>query len=293
MKFFIVNAVVLLGLVSCVRELPSSPEGASKKIVVNCLLVNKDTQTLKLTYSGDINSKGLLFSEVTNAEITLFENNNSVGKFYKDGYSIWKIKLRPKVGATYSIEVNVPDYPELSAKTTMPEEVKISSEGATDYGFTKSFSEEKGSALYWIFCLTSEKDITPIPEPPGDYEKFQDIIGTSNPYTDRFNQDGSLADFSSFGNTPAYKFYIRTVVDANASAFDFTVQSNHAKTSYVVFQSTSKEYDEYLKTTLSKMFMYQDEDDPIRYFDENVVYSNITNGLGIFGAYNETWFLYN
>lgn len=36
-----------------------------------------------------------------------------------------------------------------------------------------------------------------------------------------------------------------------------------------------------------------DPDDPLIWFDQTNVYSNVSNGVGIFGAYNEKFFIYN
>jgi hypothetical protein len=60
-----------------------------------------------------------------------------------------------------------------------------------------------------------------------------------------------------------------------------------------VMRSASAEYDRYLKSILEKLKFYEDPDDPARWFDETVIFSNIENGLGIFAAYWQQDFYYN
>lgn len=56
----------------------------------------------------------------------------------------------------------------------------------------------------------------------------------------------------------------------------------------MVFRAASDEYDNYLKSSLIKAQAYEAKDDPSAYFEENLVYSNINGGLGIFAACSDT-----
>lgn len=56
----------------------------------------------------------------------------------------------------------------------------------------------------------------------------------------------------------------------------------------VVFRAASIEYDKYMKSSLIKANAYKVEDDPTASFEENVIYSNINGGLGIFAACSDT-----
>lgn len=291
-KYSILILLVFFG-VACVKELKQSPIESTRKIVVNCLLTNADTQVLALSYNKGISDYGHLFEEVTDANISLFENGNKVGVFKKQGYKNWILPFRPTEGATYRINIFVPGWSEIQASTTMPYRLSIKKKGQQDYGYTKFLTKEKGEALFWMFCLSSDRMPGPFDSAPTEQDILLDWVGTDYPLTDRFNQNGSMSSLNSYGNTPSYNFYVRALVDSLSPDIDFKVQSNHGARSYVVFRNASASYDEYMKTTLSKMLMVKDDDDPIRFFDENVVYSNITNGLGIFGAYYQQWIQFN
>jgi hypothetical protein len=59
------------------------------------------------------------------------------------------------------------------------------------------------------------------------------------------------------------------------------------KSCLIVFRSVSDEYDKYQKSSLEKMHVFESFDDPTQWLDETVVYNNIHNGYGIFGAYKD------
>ena len=279
-------------LMSCVKDISVRKNG-ERKVVVNCLLNNAPVQYLKLTYNNNLQDGSILYDEVKEVDIQLFENNNFIGSFVKEGYAKWKLAYLPKSNAAYTLKINIPDYPEITAETTMPPAAAIIHNGTATDGFTRLFTQQITDNTCWMFGLTNNKTSQGyIPEPPGLNESLQDLIGSNHPFTDRFNQEGTMADINPQALMPAYKYYIRLLKNNTPDAIDFQVQSTLGNRSYIVFRNASNAYDEYLKTTLVKMFIHQSEDDPIRWFDENVVYSNIKNGLGVFGAYHETYFQY-
>ena len=71
------------------------------------------------------------------------------------------------------------------------------------------------------------------------------------------------------------------------------VQNAYSDASFVVIRTASEEYDRYIKSVIEKKTFYESDDDPVRWFDESSIYSNIENGLGIFAAYNEQEFYSN
>jgi hypothetical protein len=298
----ILLVIILILFVGCVQDLPISPKNADRKITVNCILSNKDTQTLTLTYSSPGNNGTFLFSEVSDADITLYENGNKAGYFIKDGYGTWILEYTPTEGAQYTLKVKISGEADIEAKTTMPYRLKVADAGSEGLGITKYFKEESGKDQYWFCCFGSAKQAIPpeikglLPAPPPDgTDKMQSLFGTDHPYADRLTRDEQmLTVLLPSANTPAYKYYVRCVVDSAAPPFRFKVQSGtYGPSFYVVFRNASKEYDEYLRTSIVKMLLRTDETDPIIWFDENVVYSNIKNGLGIFGAYYQTWFQFS
>lgn len=114
-------------------------------------------------------------------------------------------------------------------------------------------------------------------------------IATTHKNVDRFNENGVPDEYNVFndGSIP-FEYYIRIIPDATINSqnpYEFTVRDPQYQATFIVMRSASAEYDKYLKSVIEKMKFYQSDDDPARWFDESVVYSNIHNGIGIFGAY--------
>ena len=104
-------------------------------------------------------------------------------------------------------------------------------------------------------------------------------IGTDYPRTDQFNMQASEADIVKYHHQ-----YIRMLPTTVPRTFTLYPLFS----SVVSFIAVSEEYDRYLKSSLLKMQAYESFQDPTQWLEENAIYSNIENGVGIFGAYEET-----
>lgn len=299
-KIFMTLLTLAVFCTACVQEIPS-PRLEKSSIAVSCILSNTDVQRLSLTYSKSMEG-GRFFEEVEQATATLYEEGNKVGVFVKSKYGEWELKYHPKEGKRYRLQVEVPGSPVLSATTTMPAAVAVLRNGTTHNNRTKLFTQQAQSAPIWMFCMQSAfKDPLYAVQPPQLAEDTQAQLfqqtGTDHKNADRFNQEGTTADFDfQYGNLLSYKYYVRIAPDngiSNQNPYPFQVQHPSSEASFVVFRSVSEEYDRYLKSIIEKMTFYESEADPVQWFDESVIYSNIENGLGIFGAYRQKAFYYN
>lgn len=297
----LIFSFILFFFISCVKELPVSPENTSSKFVLTCLLTNEDVQKLTLTKSKAFYS-GNNFEDVPAAIITLYEDEKEIGFFTKSSNSEWQLTYKPIPGKKYQIVVEVAGNRILKSTTTMPEKTDISFEGVMDENATKIFSQQSHASTFWMFILQSTLDdpIYSIHPPTLEEDPFPRLsfeIGTDHQDADRFNQEGSAVEFiPEFGNTLAYKYYVRITPNAaitKQTPYRFRVQHRMTNASFIVFRHVSSEYDKYLKTICEKKSFYESEDDPAKWFDENIIYSNIENGLGIFGAYIQESYYYN
>lgn len=286
----------MLLLTACVQEIPAPP-AAQNQVAVSCVLTNSDVQKLKLTYSMPAHT-GLLFEEVKEATATLFEEDKPVGTFAKVGYGRWELNFRPTEGKQYRLRVEVAGYPEMTSTTTMPEKPNIKRGEILDEGHTRVFNQLSQSNTLWMFCLKLEtNDLYYLSHPEGVEDSLTRLtqeIATDHKNADQFNQEGSSSEYDKkYGNLPSYKYYVRIPMEngiKNNTPYRFRVQPYPHEATYVVFRAASVEYDRYLKSVMEKMFFYEAEDDPAQWFDENTIYSNIENGLGIFGAYSKISF---
>lgn len=279
---------IVLILSSCVRDIDIEP-GYKEKVVVNCLLYNDTVQKLSITKSVKI-TDSYTFLEIRDADITLYKENEVVGKFSRVGYDNWRIKYTPIAGSKYSLKVVLSNGTTLTASTTMPARTQINPSSTPSTYVSKYFRQYSADWPLWIYALSTSQVNVLKPSPD---DGLLTEIGTNHPYVDNFTKIGSLSAYVNESTTPAYKRYIRISEFAlNSDPYiEFCIQAGYSNTGFIMFRTASAEYDKYLKSSIEKIIMVQNEDDPVQWFDEESIYTNIVNGSGIFGAYYEQYIL--
>ncbi len=293
--YYVFIAILLIIFMNgCTEEIPLDIE-SDDEVVVNCLLTTDSVQELSLSYSKSLD-EGIYFSGIDSAIIMLYYEEEEVGRFTKSGSTTWELIYSPVLGGNYNLNIDIPGEEEITASTTMPLGSGITV--VSDEGNVNSFEQRKQYYNQWVFCLNAY-DYSSFLEDPLDtpsvssYDELIEEIATNHPNTDLFNQEGTLSDILGDNALyPAYKYYIRLLSDTT-SDITFGVEAAFNSYHFVVFRNSSDEYDQYLKTSLQKMFLYSDEDDPVQWFDENEIYSNINNGVGVFGAYYDQEFFFS
>ena len=281
---------------SCVKELPfDSAEGEVP--VVNCLLINDTIQSLSLTQSVKITDP-LYVKEIPDAEISLSTNGEVVGYFERKSYGTWQLKYTPVEGNVYDLLVKLADGKELKATTTMPVANRFEPQIDEDRYPTRNFIQYTEGFPCWIYILRDGDLAQDLMHPvPGPKAVMANNLGTDNPLIDPFNKHQNMSDLNIDVTMPFYDFYLRiqSLPDSIQLTVPFGIQAGYSYYSYIYFRTVSEEYDLYLKSSIQKMNIYLDPDDPVHMFDESRVYSNIRNGVGIFGAYSEhlTYYNYN
>ena len=290
--YFILLPALLLLLYGCVSELPFGGEYDGMP-TVNCLLKNDSTQTLNLTRAVKI-SGSHIFKEIPDAEISLSLGDSVVGYFTKQAYATWELKYKPVSGREYNLTVLLADGTELTASTTMPHRSDILPIVAKDKFPSRNFVQRKADLPCWIMMFSSDELLLGSSRPQKNDQMYPEI-GTDHPNADRFNEEGNMASYIPLADTPAFLFYIRIKPDDSESDSEipFRLQSLSGFSTLICFQTASEEYDRYMKTSFDKILMRLDETDPLIWFDETKVFSNIRNGTGIFAAYYEHFFNYN
>ncbi len=281
-----VGCIGMLLLASCTEPIDWEP-AFERKPVVNCVLDGSTSvQTLSLTYNNLPGNP--YFERIDDARITLYAGDEPVGDFQPDGYGDWQLRYHPTRGQAYRLEVEIDGYPLLEATTTMPGKVPVVYRENVDESapIHTYFRQESYAFPYWAFVLRREGE----GNQPSQEDRLLTSVGTNHPACDRFNESGSMMS-ASYGNayrTAEQVGYLRMVPEAEV-AYDFYIEAPAGRGWYC-FRAVSPEYDAYLKSSIQKMLVYSSFDDPSSWFDENEVYSNIQNGLGIFGACQDVWF---
>ena len=279
-KYIVLTGVVLsLFLYGCVEPIDLNPSG-DKKAVVNCILTTDVVQKLTLNYTSPHGHN--YYEEITNATITLFEDDNAVGEFQKSGYAEWRLDYRPKAGFTYKLVVQIPEQKELVATTVFTANLPIRRLKELD-GEGKRYFEKDSAGVFWAFAFEKQEDVIMHPVVIDPKYKLFSKIGSNYSKIDNFNH--YQTDDAS-GTNKKYFAYLRMLADETRSRFYL----EELYSCVVVFRSVSDEYDKYLKTSLAKMLVYQSFEDPTQWLDESEIFSNIENGVGIFGAYSDVMF---
>ncbi len=300
--------IALLFLQGCVKTV-DLPDNVFKKQVVAVGTPNPDSVlSVRLTYSlrPDTTSS---YQGITNAEVSFLEDGVVLGKVSNASKGVYSFNKRPVAGKTYAIKVNVPGFDEIYAEDTIPQAPRvISSKFAsnpnnpnsspdfelriTNYAFTQT------PIWFGIYSTRKVRGVKP-GSPTGEVtpDIFYEYISTANlgllsnsQYLDRFNSffDG-LSGKYSFGD-PARVDPVSTTFDPNP-VIRYTIVNQIKKDDQVFTYSfaASAGYDRYLK---SSIMAYQNRlldasgalNNP--FAEPTPVYSNIKNGLGIWGAYN-------
>lgn len=279
-KYILLVGVVLwLFLYGCVEPIDQNPSG-ERKAVVNCILTSDAVQKLTLTHTSPHGQN--YYEEISDAEITLFEAEKAVGKFQKSGYSEWKLNYRPHAGMNYKLVVQIPAQKEITATTVFPHKLPVRRLKELD-GEGKRHFEKDSAGVFWAFAFEKSEDITMRPVVIDPKLKLLSKIGTNYSKIDNFNHH-QIEEAS--GTSKKHFAYLRMLADEKTSRF--YLEELHS--CVVVFRAVSDEYDEYLKTSLAKMLVYQSFDDPTQWLDESEIFSNINNGVGIFGAYSDVMY---
>lgn len=285
--------LLMFVMVSCVEELDFSRD-YSPKLTVNCVLkLEESTQVVDIKYNAPRNGT---YAEVSEAEVLLYADGVLVGPFERTAFCRWKIKCTPESGVRYRIEVNVPGMPVVSGETTMPYPPKIE-KSRPDGVHVRNLIQGKGdSSPIWMCTLLKRDAWNADKEIPSDYMDSYIItqsISTNHPYVDNFNITGK--SFPSTGKIPSvnpdHDGFIRVPSLNLDDSLEFGVEGFFSNTILSVM-SMSEEYDRYLKSSYQKMSNYY-TGAFYDFLEEDVVYSNISGGLGIFGACAERLFLYN
>ena len=111
---------VLLGLMSCVKDVSMDAEDRPRMVVVWCILTDDPVQELKLFFTIGPDSKQS--APVTDAEVTLTDltAGTDAGSFRRKEDDDWILANAAIPGHRYRLDVRVPGYAPISAEQTMP-----------------------------------------------------------------------------------------------------------------------------------------------------------------------------
>lgn len=274
-----------MAFVSCEKDLDTTIN-VSPKLCFNCILNPDSTITATVSLSQSISSKVEL-QRVLNSEIKLIEEGKATFLFKHTGNGKYKVDKKPTSGATYRITVRTEGYPTLEATTGVPSPPKVSyvkgalkpkEENKSQYSsfpfypVTFTITDEPGENRYWIYSKNkyTSKDAKWI---------FRDrYYGPDFIQYDDFNKEND----ATYPNGFTFLFYMR-IIDTGIGYNLFKVNEQwHTDHNYIYyFMETDEHYDKYQKSTIKQ---YMGNNEAQLFIEPTQIYTNIENGLGVFGS---------
>ena len=293
--------LVLLSNASCIDYITDFKIGAvSPKLVLNAM-ITPDTLIVHLSRNMDIKSK-TNYDEIfiTNATVTLFENGVKKGnlqhtellidEYSEKGFYILD-DFVPKVGATYKIEAEAKGFPKISAITTipfLPQSIKIDTLTRINnyeliFEIITEIINNNGQKNYYGFSIPSRLEMY-------DYTVNCEF-STSTPSLIEFYRNFGTFDimYIDFDSYYYCDYFFTSDKNLSAKPLNLKFFLNRGNLNYLENEELEFVVDvyssEYYAHLLSLARIYSSDETGL--FSEKVsVYTNVENGLGVFGAKN-------
>ncbi|MDO9614658.1 MAG: DUF4249 domain-containing protein [Bacteroidota bacterium] len=278
MRKILFIAAVILVFFSCEKELQTDIH-VTPKLCFNCVLDPDSLINGSLSFSQSI-SENKIFTKINNAIIELKEDGQLIGLLKNSGDGIYSLEQKPITGCKYDIMIRVEGYPELNASTIIPSKPEVSFQlsnsvvhqpgynSYTSYTITKNIVDKIGINRYWHYRLRLS--------PTNIWRFAGGSYNVDSPIIDDFNRVTDATDELGFH----YEYYLRindTGKDGQILTFDDIAYKNEIN----FFLDADIHYDKYLKSTIKQRM---NDGDNVLFNEPVQIYSNIENGLGIFGS---------
>ncbi|MEN8122732.1 MAG: DUF4249 domain-containing protein [Bacteroidota bacterium] len=276
MKYLKYISSVLIGSIvfaSCIKTVELDFEVETKP-TFNCILNPDSTIKANLTESRAIDGTEEIVG-IENAKIRLLEEDKLIGILTDIGSGNYIFNYFPESGKTYSVEINVNNYPVLIATTTVPEQTKFKlNEKPVNDGsnITVEIHDEPGPDFYWYYSYSIANRY--------GYKYISTLYSLYSPYFDDFNKQ--IEPESRYGYQ--YLYMIR-ISDQNSDGkvleWEMYNRISDIYDDYRIFMTVDRHYDQYLKTSIQ---MRMQENQTVALNEPVPIYSNVENGYGVFGS---------
>ena len=303
LKQIIVLLHVLIALNSCESYVKDFEIGNQpQKLVVNGL-ITPESIMVHLSKSFEITGQINIFIDiektdilVNDATVVLFENGVEIGELENIYLGYYTLRnFVPKVGVIYRIEAEAPDLPKVSAETVIPfipetfdVEIVYVPNGQFGNNYFLEFNAKIGNYNktkdFFGFSANILYDNNPY-----DGEYYSVNMNTSSSWIDFYYEDEDLKIHDTGEDFLTSNYFFAS--DNNHSSEKFSIKFRTSE-NYNITQINSVDfvvdfYDKNVYMHLLSIVRKKSSGDDLDYFEEKVSdYSNVKNGLGVFGAKN-------
>ncbi len=282
MKRYLLIVPIACWMFSCQKEIPLKTDEIEPRIVVNSIIGTDDTVWVSLSESRNVLYDSTL-PAITSATAKFLDGSgNVIGDFIHEGDGIYYYTGSvPGVGNSYGISVAYGDFDPVSASTRIPVPVTISDVDTNTQGeylnFDIDFTDNAATADYYSITIGGQYIY---------FDGFDTIKSIAYYlYSPSVIVDNGTDDGSGMKYAEEFYFSDKTFNGGNVE-FPATVYvgpwSEDTVRYFVVLRSLSEEYYKY---RLSYDKYNEASGNP---FAQPVqVYSNVTDGFGVFGSFSE------
>lgn len=274
-------------LFSCTKEVDLDIPNLPQKVVVNSLFCPDSVLKVHVSLSTQI--KDPTINYVENASCFLYENDILIKTFNTQTNGYYNSFYKPKAGKKYKIEVEVPGFEKVWAETSIPI-LPDSLIGRYYLDGVQSNAETLTTSLEITFI--DDQTIINYYEPMQNPFRFQDSKQT----------DQSILSESDIEFEPLTFYFsdllfngtkkVLVVNGAGKQVYSFNGTIFFDEFYLHEFKIVSHEYYNFRKSWTKHLFNQNGDahyDDPLTLLflgDPIEMYSNVTNGYGIFAGYN-------
>lgn len=274
--FFVLWAVLFF-TESCTSEVDIEWKDESQKYVVNCLLTPDESMKLYAFKTTPVLHDTTLFAE--GLDIEIYKNENLAWSGSGTGKGEYPIPVYAEPGAKFQIILKNKNGFELTAEDTVPDLVNI-----LNATYLFPVYEDIYGSKFGKVSLSFQDD--------AKLKNFYEIVilGKDSSINQTFNITSSVItlDNENDPNSPGTILFTDELF--NGQQLDLNIFVNSYNTPIIVLKNVSRNYYEY-RRSINIHFYNQnmERDDVYTMFkgDPVELYTNVTNGLGIFAAYTQ------
>lgn len=281
----------LLLFFSCEKEIEYKGEGKSPVLVLDAILETNAPPLIRLSRSVFFlsNNNNAVDAGISGATVKLYNVTDGLEYILTPGSSkgYYQGTENIKPNTVYRIEISHPDYVSISSEMTTVSEVELMSldtmrvieDFIIRYQNTFAFKDPAGSNFYSVMC-TTEKEVTLF-----DFDSTIISIDTLNSIEYVSTVDPSFGFYKSnsmFFNDAFFENKLKTMmVEFIDYSYYGMSQQNKFLSKRVVLTHVSEGVFNYFKSIENNQ-----PNGPFN--DPTNVYTNVKNGLGIFGSFSSS-----
>jgi hypothetical protein len=275
---------VLFIILSCTKEIPFKGDVGNGFIVVNGIIESDSIIKISLSKSkAAIGEQNTGPSEITTSA-TLILTDKTTGETFTsntvNSFGEYEFGTKAKNGHSYSISITHPSYTTATSETSVPDAVQIkdwdtssikNEYNSTEKNLVLTIDDPSTENLYIlkVFAVDSlQMEESLYLTPNENNQVFEDGGGISYLFDD--------SGFNGQSKKIVVKFNPAKYIDA--MYYDYTEEKSYK----IVLYNVSREVYNYILSTSKAVNSDGVFSEPVK------VYTNITNGLGVFGGMNSS-----